>query len=150
MKKTLITVGIALLIGSFFGYFMFDNLNETIDSAFYSYEELTFFQTGVFTRKENALEASKKYNSSTIVQDGDIYRVYIAILNNEENIKTMKEYFDSKSIKYYLKKENVRKENYIEEIKKYERLLLQSEEKDTFDAINKQILKTYEEGADKV
>lgn len=143
MKKVLITIFISLGVGGIFAFFIFKNINNEIEMVVKEDSTLTFFQVGVFKNETNALNYMENYNSSIIIKDKDYYRVIIAILLNEEAILKEKEYFDSLGIEYYLKKEVVNDEKFIKKLKEYEELLISSSD-ETYNTLNKNILKLYE------
>lgn len=145
MKKILITIIGALSIGGIFAIVIYKNIDRDVKMAIKTEDTITFFQVGVFKQEENALNFMKKYNSAIIIKDNDYFRVIIAILTNEEAIIKEKAFFDSLGIEYYLKKENVNNEEFIKKLKEYEQLLISSSD-ETYNTINKKILKLYESG----
>lgn len=145
MKKILITIIGALSIGGIFAIVIFKNIDRDVKMAIKTEDTITFFQVGVFKQEENALNFMKKYNSAIIIKDNEYFRVIIAILTNEEAIIKEKAFFDSLGIEYYLKKENVNNEEFIKKLKEYEELLISSSD-ETYNTINKKILKLYESG----
>jgi hypothetical protein len=60
------------------------------------------FQIGVFSREENALRVAA-LNQGIVVPEGDLYRVYIAILNDEDAINYLSEYYGSVGINYFIR-----------------------------------------------
>ena len=145
MKKILITIIGALSIGGIFAIVIFKNIDKDVELAIKTEDVVTFFQVGVFKQEENALNFMKKYNSAIIIKDQDYFRVIIAILINNEAIEKEKAFFDSLGIEYYLKKENINNEKFINKLKEYEQLLISSSD-ETYNTINKKILKLYESG----
>ena len=145
MKKILITIIGALSIGGIFAIVIFKNIDKDVELAIKTEDVVTFFQVGVFKQEENALNFMKKYNSAIIIKDQDYFRVIIAILINNEAIEKEKAFFDSLGIEYYLKKENINNEEFISKLKEYEELLISSSD-ETYNTINKKILKLYESG----
>ena len=143
MKKILITIIGALSIGGIFAIVIFKNIDRDVKMAIKTEDTITFFQVGVFKQEENALNFMKKYNSAIIIKDNEYFRVIIAILTNEEAIIKEKAFFDSLGIEYYLKKENINNEEFIKKLKEYEELLISSSD-ETYNTINKKILKLYE------
>ena len=145
MKKILITILLSALVGCTFGYLLFKSIDDSIGSFFYETKELTFFQAGVFTDEENATDYANSFKSSTVVKEGDFYRVYLAILSSPESIRVMKEYFEKNNIEYHLRKLDVRENLFTGELLKYENILMSSKMDSTLDAINQMILEKFEE-----
>lgn len=122
MKKTIISIFLAMIVGFAFGFFFLKKFNtETITEVSNIKSQVYAFQIGVYKNKDNALNAANT-NKGILVLDNDIYRVYIAILKDETLIDNLKDYYDSLGINYYLKAINVSsKTNNI--IDNYESLL---------------------------
>lgn len=103
MRRFLIVSGIALLLGSYFAYLMFDgtvNADQGKDSN--NKVMVKAFQVGVFSRVENATRVAK-LNNGIVVSDEDMYRVYIGILSNDKAIVNLSKFYDLYDINYYLK-----------------------------------------------
>lgn len=122
MKKTIISIFLAMIVGFAFGFFFLKKFNtETITEVSNIKSQVYAFQIGVYKNKDNALNAANT-NKGIVILDNDIYRVYIAILKDETLIDNLKDYYDSLGINYYLKAINVSsKTNNI--IDNYESLL---------------------------
>ncbi len=122
MKKTIIMIILALVVGFTFGFLFLKKFNtETITEVSNIKSQVYAFQIGVYKNKDNALNSATT-NKGIVILDNDIYRVYIAILKDETLIDNLKDYYDSLGINYYLKAINVSsKTNNI--IDNYESLL---------------------------
>ena len=122
MKKTIISIFLAMIVGFTFGFFFLKKFNtETITEVSNIKKQVYAFQIGVYKNKDNALNSATT-NKGIVILDNDIYRVYIAILKDETLIDNLKDYYDSLGINYYLKAINVSsKTNNI--IDNYESLL---------------------------
>ena len=144
MKKIIITLLISLGVGCSFAFIIYKNIDKEVEVAINNDNIITFFQVGVFKNEGNATNFMQKFNSSIIIKDGDYYRLIIAILENQESILKLQDYFESLGIEYYLKKENINNEKFLKKLREYEKLLLSSSS-ETYHTINKNILKLYEE-----
>ncbi len=102
------------------------------------------FQVGVYTSYEAALTYSSKYKNSIIITDNELYRVYVAILKNENNIENMSSYLNSQGIDYYLKDIEISNLEIKKEIKEYESVM-SNENEIVFLEINKLIIEKYRE-----
>lgn len=142
MKKILITIGCSLLVGAIFAIVIFKNVDKEVAMVLKEEETLNFFQVGVFKNEDNANNFMQNYNSSIIIKDHNYYRVIIAICTNQA-LEKEKAFFDSLGIEYYVKEENVSNEKFISKLNEYESLLLSSSD-ETYNTINKNILKLYE------
>jgi len=145
MKKIMIPILIALIIGSTFGFFLFKNIDENIEAAFFGTKELTIFQAGVFLNEDNANNFASNFKNALVYKDDDFFRVYLAVLNDSSSIKIMEEFFEQNNINYYLRTITIRENNFTKELQKYETLLLNATQDSTYDMVNERILKLYKE-----
>lgn len=141
MKKTIITLIISLIVGIIFGFYYFNNTKDNIVNALSKNNEVSAFQIGVYKNIDNAKKAINN-NYGIIINDNDLYRVYIAILNDEENIIKLRNYYNLKHIYYYEKKIIVN-DYFYNKLKEYEVLYKEASEQ-TIEDLNKEILKEYE------
>ncbi len=141
MKKVIITVVFALLVGTVFGILYFKNTKDNIADALSLDNEAIAFQVGVFRKLENAQNEVVKYSSGTIIADGEFYRIFIAISNDQETVNKLKEYYDSKKINYYLKNITIPDE-FMPTFTNYQEVLLKTT---SYDEVNKNLLKEYRE-----
>ena len=130
----------ALLIGGGIAWFLFNKIVLEDDGL--SNDEVTAFQVGVFSNYENAIRVAER-NNGIVVSDSDLFRVYVAILYDDEAISKMMNYYDNIGLNYYLKKINV-SSDFIESISSSEELLLKSSS-DTYSVINLSVLEQYKE-----
>lgn len=140
MKKVLIIILCALLIGGGIAWFLFNKI--VLEDDVLSNDEVTAFQVGVFSNYENAIRVAER-NNGIVVSDSDLFRVYVAILYDDEAISKMMNYYDNIGLNYYLKKINV-SSDFIESISSSEELLLKSSS-DTYSVINLSVLEQYKE-----
>ena len=107
MKKTIISIFLAMIVGFTFGFFFLKKFNtETITEVSNIKSQVYAFQIGVYKNKDNALNAAKT-NKGIVILDNNIYRVYIAILKDQTLIDNLKSYYSSIGLNYYLKAINV-------------------------------------------
>ena len=140
MKKVLIIILCALFLGGGIAWFLFNKI--VLEDDVLSNDEVTAFQVGVFSNYENAIRVAER-NNGIVVSDSDLFRVYVAILYDDEAISKMMNYYDNIGLNYYLKKINV-SSDFIESISSSEELLLKSSS-DTYSVINLSVLEQYKE-----
>lgn len=138
MKKLIKPIFI-LLLGIFLGYYICGL--KPLDIFITKYKA---FQVGVYTSLDAATIYSTKYKNATIIQDNELYRVYVAILKNKNNIESMSKYLDSKGIEYYLKDISIDDKNLKRVINEYENVM-NSESEIVFLEMNKLIMEKYKE-----
>lgn len=139
MKKTILTIVLAILIGFTFGFFFLKKFTpKTITEVSNIKSQVYAFQIGVYKNKDNAIKNATT-NNSIVVEDNNLYRVYIALLKDQTLIDNLKKYYDSIGLNYYLKAINV---SYNTEniINNYE-LLLNNCDSSNYDMILSSMLK---------
>lgn len=139
MKKTVLTIVLAILIGFTFGFFFLKKFTpKTITEVSNIKSQVYAFQIGVYKNKDNATKNATT-NNSIVVEDNNLYRVYIALLKDQTLIDNLKKYYDSIGLNYYLKAINV---SYNTEniINNYE-LLLNNCDSSNYDMILSSMLK---------
>lgn len=138
MKK-LIKSLIILLFGIFLGYYVCETKPLVLFKTNYK-----AFQVGVYTSIDAATTYSSKYKNAIIIQDNELYRIYVAILKDKDNIESMSRYLDSKGIDYYLKDLSIDDKNLKKTITEYENVM-SNENEIVFLEINKMIMEKYKE-----
>ena len=140
MKKTIITVIVAILSGICMGLFFFKKFDVENIVLASNTNSIYAVQVGVFKNILNAKEYSKLYNG-IMVNDKDLYRVYINFIKSEDILEIMKNYYDSKNINYYIKKINV-SNNFLEVLNDYE-IVLRNQDVSSYDITINNVLKEY-------
>lgn len=142
MKKIIYISLAGILVGSIFAIYMFSNINEKVESTFSEENVVTAFQVGVFNVYDNAVKTNEIYQNSYIYQNEDKYHVFVAIYQDEEIVNSMEEYYQNNNIEVYLKDINASHE-FIDELKKYEKLLKETDDYETYMMANKNILEAF-------
>lgn len=141
MKKFLPYI-LSLVIGTVFGFILFQNNGSDIKRVFKEEVKATGFQLGVFNSIDLAKEYQKKFPTSIIMNDDDVYRVYISILTNNKTIAKMEEYLNNNKIAFYKKDIVVSDSSLIKALNNYEKNMLDGSES-TFTSLNKLIMESY-------
>lgn len=139
MKKIIKSI-IVFIIGIMLGYC----INETYKIKDIFTNKYKAFQIGVYTDYNTAYTYSKKYQNSIIIQDNELYRVYVAILKDQNNIDNMSKYLNNQNIEYYLKDVEITDKEIIKIFKEYESIM-DSNNEVVFLEINKMIMEKYKE-----
>ncbi len=141
MKKYIISIILAIISGTLFGLYMFEDIkNEPILVNEESYK-ITVFQMGVFSDKENALNYVNTLNTAVIYQENNYYKVFSAAYNNELLISNLENYYLANNVNYILKELIIDNDKY-EKLIEYENLLTQSENMEVIFKTNELILNT--------
>ena len=140
MKKTLIIILIAIISGIVMGFIFYQRfeINEVVFAKQdYSAKAV---QVGVFSKLENALSIKDLYDG-IIVNDENLYRVYINIIKDQEVLSIMKEYYNELGINYYLKDIEISKE-FNDILDDYE-IILKNQDISNYSLTINSILKEY-------
>lgn len=128
---------IAVFIGSLFMRVSSEN-EET--STLVNYENnVKAFQVAAYTSL-NAAKSEAEKKKGIVIQDGDYYCVYIAILRDSANINRMIKYLNDNQTYYYIKNIDLSGDAQNDLIK-YEELMKNSNSDVAFLKLNDQILK---------
>lgn len=123
MSKTLKIILFSTILGMGLAIFFFLSIKEKAEAK--NKPILYVFQVGVFKNKENASNYKMRFSLGKVFYDGEFYRVYIGLtVKNKELLSTI---FDNLNYNYYIKEISV-KEEFMEEIIKYDELLEKSQE----------------------
>ncbi len=99
MKKYLIVILTAIIIGSTFAYYVFSvNKNESVMALKEVNKKVYVFQLGVFSSKENANNKINVVNPSTIKQINEYYYVYGAVYSDIYLVSLFKKYYEEYNI----------------------------------------------------
>ena len=140
MKKTLIIILIAIISGIVMGFMFYQRfeINEVVFAKQdYSAKAV---QVGVFSKLDNALSIKDLYDG-IIVNDENLYRVYISIIKDQEVLSIMKEYYNELGINYYLKDIEISKE-FNDILDDYE-IILKNQDISNYSLTINSILKEY-------
>ncbi len=141
MKKVLLIILGAILIGGGLAYFMFNKVVLKEDNI-EGMKSVNAFQIGVYSNYDNALKIAER-NNGIVITDDNLFRVYVAILSDKEAIKKVGNYYEKIGLNYYLKEINVSKD-FVKEIKDDEELIKRSSS-ETYNTINLDVLNKYRE-----
>jgi len=101
MRKKIIVILLAVMIGSILAFFTFIRLKPHNDSL--SVISLYVLQTGVFQDYQNALEQKNSLEKAIIYQDGNYYRVIVGASNTESGLAKIETILTNQNIHYYKK-----------------------------------------------
>lgn len=138
MKKIL-KILFVLILGINVGYYFSNNkIFNVFDQSYKA------FQVGVYTDISIANTYKSKYNNAIVVKDNELYRVYVAILKDDKNIKDMCSYLNRNNVEYYIRNVEIKDKNLKNKIKEYESIM-NSDSQIVFLEVNKMIMESYEE-----
>lgn len=138
MKKTIILVLFSISAGILFTFFVLNKEN------FYAKEKYVVyaFQVGSFESLENAENKAKMIDSSIIIKEDGLYKVYVAMYKDVDLVNKMVNYFENNDINIYLKTINVNS-NFYKTLDNYEKIIINTSDENILDKINQSILNLY-------
>lgn len=139
MKKYLMITLIAVLVGGLFAFYLFCGIDRTVADVIRNDGRITVFQSGAFETEANALLEKNKFEQAIVVQDENLYRVYIGVSYDEEVTLAYDNYFKKNNYNYFRKKIKV-SDSYLNNLKKYEELIKKSFNEDIYINVNKDLL----------
>lgn len=142
MKKYILVVVSAVLIGSVFAVYIFSVSKENTIVAMNVEEKVYIFQLGVFSSLENANLKVSESKSAIVEKVNEFYYVYGAIYSDIYLVSNLKEYYENNNIEYSIKEIIVSSE-FLEELHSYENLLKESGEIEIILRANQIILDKY-------
>lgn len=147
MKKLIMPVLCASLIGFILGYFMFkqyDGLRPIIPVNAET-KTLYFIQQGVYSSMENVEKNTTSFPNYIYQQENDKYYVYIGITKYKENAEKIKEYYKQQGYITYIKEISINNQEFIETLEQYDALISQTTDTSTYPTICNQVLTKYKE-----
>jgi len=142
MKKKILLIIFSIGAGVLFTIFILNKDN------IYAKEEYNVFafQAGAFENYDNALNFKKKLPSSIIINEKNLYKIYVAMYKDIDIVNKMIVYFEKNNINIYLKSLKINKEIY-EKLSSYEKIIKNTEDEKIYKKINQSILNEYKESS---
>lgn len=103
MKKILVPLISAIIIGLSLGIYLFSQYEGRIDKVFKNDETIYVLQQGVYSTLDNVKKYTTKVDNYITHYDDPYYRVYVAITHNKDNIAKLEEYFINKGNDIYVR-----------------------------------------------
>ena len=146
MKKYLLTILIALIVGFFLGNFLLKQYND-YNSLTVSTEttELYFFQYGVYSSLENMEENTINLENYIYKIEDNKYYVYIGLTGNKNNIDKLNKYFKSLGYDVIVKSYYISNQEFINLLNNFDEVIKNTEDSTVLSSIICQTLQKYEE-----
>ena len=141
--KFIVPILIAIVLGFLSAKIVY-GLYDSSESIFYnSY----FLQWGVYSDKEtlNKTLKDRKIDSYLIVEEDKKYYVYVGITTDKKLAEKIKEIYEKKGNKIYIKTVNLANTEFYSNLEQYDVLLKGVDKEEDIISINKAILASYEE-----
>ncbi len=144
MKKYFMLIMVSIIVGFLLSFFVINQYKDGKGITVYKEgEELSFFKYGEYKSKEEMENDTITLENYIYKKDNDIYKVYIALTKNKDNIGKIKKYYD----KYNLDVETfyIVDTDLIKKIENLDNILMTSNDNTVIGEIINQGLKCYEE-----
>lgn len=144
MKKKLLYIIACIFLGALLSliickkYIKNNNVSVNLNKTIY------FIQVGAFKNNKNVIKFSKILDNYIVVKN-DLFYIYVGISGDKENIKKIKNVYEVKGIKTYIKSREINNIKFYNYLKKYDLLLKETNDKGLIKQINKNILEKYKE-----
>ena len=95
MKKYFMLIMVSIIVGFLLSFFVINQYKDGKGITVYKEgEELSFFKYGEYKSKEEMENDTITLENYIYKKDNDIYKVYIALTKNKDNIGKIKKYYD--------------------------------------------------------
>ena len=143
-KKFLMSIFICLLLGFMCAFIVYKSYNKDKTVAVNSDSEVLYFiQVGVFKSYDNVNNMTKTLKNYLVIEENNLFFVYVGITKNKKNLLKLEEFFKRKGNNIYIKHKKINNKNFINKINKYDALLSETNDYDTIEIINKEVLSLY-------
>ena len=144
MKKYFILIVISLIIGFFLSIFVINQYSDNKGIVVYKEgHELYFFKYGEFKSKEEMENNTINLENYIYKNDADIYKVYIAITKNADNVDKIKKYYSKYSLE--VEKFYISNDKFVKKIDDLDNILKSTGDEMTIGEIISQELSSYDE-----
>ena len=146
MRKYAVPIFISLIIGVSMAYFIisqYESYDGVTVSKFAS--RLYFIQSGVYSDKNNMLEAMSKFSSYIYSIEDNMFYSYIGVSSSKENALKIQDYYKKIGYDTLIKEKIVDNSEFIEILSQYDEILSKTSDDESIKVICNQVLSKYEE-----
>lgn len=146
MKKYLLTIIFALIIGFFLGNFLLKQYNdyETLTVSSNS-KEVYFFQYGVYSSLENMEENTINLENYIYKIEDEKYYVYIGLTGNKNNIDKLSNHYKKLGYEVIIKSFYISNKEFIILLNNFDEVIKNTEDSTVISSIICQTLQKYED-----
>lgn len=142
-KKFLGWIGIAILTGLILGNIFYKQYEkeQNLDNEYNSY----LLQLGVYKTKEDIKKNVGNVESYMVVENNNLYYVYLGISTKKDNAEKVKDAFLDNDIKVSIKKTVIDNIEFMSNLEQFDVLLDNASSNEDIMSINEVIMSSYEE-----
>lgn len=145
MKKNLIFMIVAIVLGGISGKILFSKYENIDKYAFKENEKVYFIQEGVYSSKSSLDNNTKDINPKLVVKDKDEYYVYVGITKNKNNAEKIKKIYNNKGYSVYNKQKNISNSEFLNNVEQFDILIKNTKLERDISTIQEVVLSNYEE-----
>ena len=123
MKKTFLLSIFFITLGTILGIFLRNSYKDNLLGAFGEGKIYYFLQEGVYSNKDIMTENTKDLNIKLVNEENGKYYVYLGITRDEENVKKIKEIYNTKGYQLYIKEINLSNEEFYNNVTQFDLLI---------------------------
>lgn len=144
MKKIIIRCLIFLIGGIIVGNHLYQKLNPNLLNVFKEQDKYYCLQQGVYSSKDIMQNETRDISPKLVIEKDNKYYVYLAITSNKDNAEKIKMYFESDGVSSYLKEIKVDNEDFINNVREFDILIENTNNKNEVFTIEEVVLSNYE------
>ncbi len=146
MKKTLKISILSIVFGALVGIVLNNNYKEKLSNSFLNDGKTYYFiQEGVYSSTSSMQENTKDLLVKTVDSKNDKQYVYLGITRDEKNAKKLKEIYENKGYKIYIKEQNLSNEEFYNNVTQFDILIGSTNKETEILTIEEVVLANYEE-----
>lgn len=145
MKKTFLLSIFFITLGTILGIFLRNSYKDNLLGAFGEGKIYYFLQEGVYSNKDIMTENTKDLNIKLVNEENGKYYVYLGITRDEENVKKIKEIYNTKGYQLYVKEINLSNEEFYNNVTQFDLLIKNTTKEEEILTIEEVVLANYEE-----
>ena len=145
MKKTFLLSIFFITLGTILGIFLRNSYKDNLLGAFGEGKIYYFLQEGVYSNKDIMTENTKDLNIKLVNEENGKYYVYLGITRDEENVKKIKEIYNTKGYQLYIKEINISNEEFYNNVTQFDLLIKNTTKEEEILTIEEVVLANYEE-----
>lgn len=146
MKKYSMPILLSLVIGVLMAYFII-NQYESYDGVTVSKfaSKLYFIQSGVYSDKNNMLEAMSKFSSYIYSTEDNMFYSYIGVSSSKDNALKIQNYYKKLGYETIIKERIVDNSEFNDILSQYDEILSKTSDDESIKVICGQVISKYEE-----
>lgn len=145
MKKTFLLSIFFITLGTILGIFLRNSYKDNLLGTFGEGKIYYFLQEGVYSNKDIMTENTKDLNIKLVNEENGKYYVYLGITRDEENVKKIKEIYNTKGYQLYIKEINLSNEEFYNNVTQFDLLIKNTTKEEEILTIEEVVLANYEE-----